>query len=160
MAIPSVQAQTPAAPPAACRSAEYRQFDFWIGTWNVFLPGGQMAGENRVEAIHDGCALLESWRGRGGTTGNSLNSYDRSDKQWHQTWVDNSGTLLMISGGLVGRSMVLASAPAGNEASPALMQRITWTPNDDGSVRQLWESSSDAGQTWTVQFDGRYVRRR
>jgi len=25
-------------------------------------------------------------------------------------------------------------------------------------VRQLWESSSDGGRTWTVLFDGHYVR--
>jgi len=30
----------------------------------------------------------------------------------------------------------------------------------DGSVRQLWELSNDAGATWTVLFDGRYVRAR
>jgi len=27
-------------------------------------------------------------------------------------------------------------------------------------VRQLWELSNDAGATWTVLFDGRYVRAR
>lgn len=35
--------------------------------------------------------------------------------------------------------------------------RITWTPNDDGSVRQLWESTDAAGE-WTVAFDGKYTR--
>jgi len=51
--------------------------------------------------------------------------------------------------------MVLSSAaPAGP------IQRIAWSVNDDGSVRQLWESTADGGVTWTVQFDGKYVRRR
>jgi hypothetical protein len=50
--------------------------------------------------------------------------------------------------------MVLSSAPAGT------VQRIAWSVNDDGSVRQLWESTDDAGKTWTVQFDGRYIRRK
>jgi len=36
--------------------------------------------------------------------------------------------------------------------------RITWTPNDDHSVRQLWETSADDGRTWRVEFDGRYER--
>jgi hypothetical protein len=35
--------------------------------------------------------------------------------------------------------------------------RITWTPNADGSVRQHWQSTDDAGR-WTTVFDGRYVR--
>ena len=34
--------------------------------------------------------------------------------------------------------------------------RITWTPNGDGTVRQLWESSTDGGATWSVAFDGTY----
>jgi hypothetical protein len=37
-------------------------------------------------------------------------------------------------------------------------QRVTWTPQPDGRVRQLWESSSDGGRTWTVVFDGLYAR--
>ena len=35
-------------------------------------------------------------------------------------------------------------------------ERIAWTPNADGTVRQLWESSKDDGKTWTVSFDGLY----
>ena len=37
------------------------------------------------------------------------------------------------------------------------MQRITWSKNADGTVRQLWESSTDGGTTWTVAFDGTYA---
>ena len=39
-------------------------------------------------------------------------------------------------------------------------QRITWTRDDEGAeVRQVWETSTDDGKTWTVAFDGRYQRR-
>jgi len=38
-------------------------------------------------------------------------------------------------------------------------RRITWTPNDDGSVRQFWESTDDKG-AWSVAFDGRHTRRK
>lgn len=159
IALPAVLAgaQAPPAPPPACQSAEYRQFDFWVGNWDVFLPNGQKAGENRIEPISGGCALLENWSGRGGFTGKSLNIYDRDDKRWHQTWVDSSGGLLMIAGSLVDKRMVLTSEPSG--AAGSAQQRITWTPDEDGSVRQFWESSADAGKTWTVSFDGKYVRR-
>ncbi len=156
LALPAALAgaQSPPAPPApACTSAEYRQFDFWLGTWDVFQPDGQKAGENRIETIGAGCALLESWSGRGGFTGKSLNIYDRDDKRWHQTWVDSSGGLLIIAGSLVDKRMVLGSE------SGSTWQRITWTPNEGGSVGQYWESSADAGKTWTVAFDGKYVRR-
>jgi hypothetical protein len=159
---PWAQGQNAAAPPPTappqpnCRAVEHHQFDFWIGDWEVFQPNGQKAGENRIEPIADGCALLENWSGRGNFSGKSLNIYDRSDRRWHQTWVDNSGSLLVLAGGLVGKAMVMGS----DHAAPGAWQRITWTPNDDGSVRQLWESSADAGTTWAVQFDGKYVRRK
>jgi len=158
LALPAMlgQAQAPAPPPPACQSVEHRQFDFWLGVWDVYQPNGQKAGESRIESIGAGCALLENWEGRGGFSGKSLNSYDRTDKLWHQTWVDSSGSRLVIAGSLVERQMVLSSDPA--SAGP--LQRITWTPNDDGSVRQFWESSADAGKTWAVQFDGKYVRRK
>ncbi|HWK85149.1 MAG TPA: hypothetical protein VNS61_15590 [Caldimonas sp.] len=152
-------ASAPALPPPACLADEHRQFDFWIGDWEVFQPNGQKVGENRIEPIANGCALLENWSGRGGFSGKSLNIYDRDDKRWHQTWVDSSGSLLVIAGGLVDKRMVMSSqapAPGGG----TLQQRIAWTPDDDGSVRQLWESSTDSGKTWTVQFDGKYVRRK
>jgi hypothetical protein len=37
-------------------------------------------------------------------------------------------------------------------------ERITWTPNSDGSVRQHWESSTDNGKSWQTGFDGLYRR--
>ncbi len=40
-----------------------------------------------------------------------------------------------------------------------ILNRITWSPQGDGSVRQLWETSNDGGETWSVAFDGRYVER-
>ena len=153
-------AQSLAAPPAKpCLSGEHHQFDFWVGNWDVFATSGKKVGENRIELIADGCALLEQWTGNGGVTGKSLNIYDPVDHRWHQTWVDNSGTLLMLAGGLADRSMVMSmTGPSATDPTKTVQQRITWTPSDDGAVRQLWELSSDAGRTWTVLFDGRYVR--
>ena len=156
LAPTSARAQTvpPAPPPPACQTAEYRQFDFWLGEWEVFLPGGKKAGDSRIESIAAGCALLENWSGNGGFSGKSLNSYDSEDKRWHQSWVDSSGSRLELVGSYADKRMVLSSAPG------STVQRIAWSVNDDGSVRQLWESSADGGKTWAVQFDGKYVRRK
>ena len=163
LAAASASAQSLPSPPAKpCESSEHRQFDFWVGHWDVFGPAGKKIGENRIELIADGCALLEQWTGNGGVTGKSLNIYDTLDRRWHQTWVDNSGTLLMLAGHLIDRSMVMSMAgPSPTDPKATVLQRITWTPaSDGGSVRQLWELSSDAGKSWTVLFNGRYVRAR
>jgi hypothetical protein len=150
IALAQTGAPAPAAPP--CRSAEHRQFDFWIGQWQVFTPDGQKAGDNRIEAIDGGCALIERWRGRGGFTGTSLNSWDEATRQWRQHWVDSQGGLLQLAGRFDGGRMVLIGVQA------PVHERISWTPLPDGAVRQYWERSEDDGRTWTTVFDGRYVK--
>lgn len=143
----------------ACSAAEQRQFDFWIGRWEVFTADGKKAGDNLIEAIDGGCALLERWRGLGGFSGTSLNSWDSDARQWRQHWVDNQGGLLRLAGGLEGTRMVLAAAePDPKRPGTLRRQRIIWTPLPDGAVRQHWESSDDDGASWRTVFDGRYVR--
>jgi hypothetical protein len=138
------------AQPRPCTGPEHRQFDFWIGEWSVTTPDGKHAGDNRIEAILDGCAFQESWRGAGGGRGFSYNAYDRERKVWHQTWVDAQGNLLLLEGGVTDGAMVLSGRQG------RTLQRITWTPSRDGTVRQLWEASGDEGKAWKVVFDGLY----
>ena len=78
-------------------------------------------------------------------------------KVWHQTWVDSNGLLLTLEGGWDGKAMVMEGdsvQPGGTRSR----QRITWTPNADGSVRQLWEAANAKGE-WTTVFDGRYAKK-
>ena len=149
-----------AAPkPPACQAAEPRQFDFWVGRWEVFTPDGKKAGDNVIEPIDGGCALIERWQGRGGLSGTILNSWDAAAKLWRQHWVDNQGGVLRLAGRFEGGRMVLAASdPHPDKPGATQRQRISWTPLPDGAVRQLWEQSDDEGATWTVAFDGRYVR--
>lgn len=154
---PAPQAAPPRQARPTCDAAEYRHFDFWVGDWAVTVAG-KPAGTNRIERAQQGCVLIEHWTGSGGGTGTSLNFYDRMTRRWHQTWVSSDGTVLQLAGGLEGRSMVLQSAAARMPDGTTQRQRITWTPNDDGSVRQLWEATSDDGKTWRAAFDGLYRR--
>ncbi len=148
-----------AQPKLGCPDATHHQFDFWIGHWDVFTPDGKQAGTNRIEAIAQGCALLENWEGRGGFAGKSLNLYDRSDQRWHQSWVDATGSRLQLAGRFADGRMVLeGETPDDEHPGGKQLHRIAWTPNADGSVRQLWETSTDGGKTWSTAFDGKYVK--
>lgn len=148
--------QVPGLAVAACDSSEFRQFDFWVGEWNVHTPDGKLAGTNRIEREYGGCVVHERYTTGKGFSGESLNIYDAARKVWHQTWVDNTGTLLNIEGTWIGDKMVLTGQSGGVGA--VTRHRITWTPNADGSVRQLWEST-DAKGDWTIAFDGKYTRK-
>jgi hypothetical protein len=68
--------------------------------------------------------------------------------------------VLELAGGLIDGRMVLASEPRKLRDGRSVTNRITWTPNADGTVRQHWEQSFDAGQTWTTAFDGLYRRKK
>jgi len=142
-------------PAKACTDPPYSQFDFWLGEWEV-SEGGKAAGRNAIVKILGGCVLQESWVGASGMAGHSYTLYDQARRRWHQTWVDASGGLLQLDGGLVGRSMVLEGVQVDAPTSTVTRERIRWTPSADGSVRQLWEYSGDGGRTWKPRFDGQY----
>ncbi len=144
------------APP--CADDAYRQFDFWVGEWRVTDSQGNLAGENSIRKILDDCVLEESWTGASGTRGHSFNIWDAREKKWHQTWVNSSGTLLELDGALVDGNMVLSGTRHTAEGKLAT-HRITWTPVENGSVRQHWEVSTDGGDNWSTLFDGLYERK-
>ncbi|NGY05384.1 hypothetical protein [Solimonas terrae] len=145
------------ASPAPCAAAEMHQFDFWAGRWQVSSADGRTTlGASEVEAVAGGCALHEHWHGSKGAEGESLNIYDAASGHWHQTWVDNSGALLQLDGGLVGKAMVLENVHG--PAAARVTERITWTPLPDGRVNQRWETIP-AGKPATISFDGYYRRR-
>jgi Protein of unknown function (DUF1579) len=147
--------------PAPCTRPEHRQFDFWVGEWDVTGRSGNPAGTNRIRVVHGGCALQEDWSGASGFTGTSINAFDASTGRWHQTWIGSDGVLLQLDGGLKDGSMELTGRTA-SASGAATMHRIRWTPLTEhpGQLRQLWESSTDSGRTWSIAFDGTYKRKR
>lgn len=150
--------QPPSAGSRPCTTPAHRAFDFWIGDWDVTTPDGAPAGTNRIESVLGGCALLEHWEGRGGA-GKSLTLYVAAERQWNQTWIDASGNRVVLTGGLDGSRMVLRNAWTGPDGA-RMRSELSWTPQPDGSVRQVWRQSRDDGATYQTTFDGIYRRRR
>ena len=158
-ALVQTASPAPSAPPppgAACTPAAYRQFDFWIGEWDVVNqqpPAGRTppVSKSRISRILNGCAVLEEYETPGGYAGKSFNFRDKAGR-WNQVWIDNGGQPLFLKGGMEGQSMVLR-----DESNP--INRITWSPVEGGKVRQHWETSKDGGKTWQTSFDGLYTPR-
>ena len=141
-----------------CDGATFRQFDFWVGDWDVTVKG-KPAGSNLVTLEEDRCVVHEHWKGAKGGTGQSFNFYDRQDGKWHQVWVSNSGETLFLSGSYEKDVLTLTGESKQADGSTVL-NRISFRNNPDRSVQQLWETSSDSGTTWTAAFDGLYKRRK
>ncbi|MEP2935039.1 MAG: hypothetical protein ABJM06_04940 [Gilvibacter sp.] len=141
----------------ACCSTNHTAFDFWIGEWTVTNPNGSYAGSNVIDKIQDNCILRENWTSATpGYTGTSTNYYNSAKKQWIQLWVDNQGQSLYLYGNLKDGAMVLQSDPTSGQ-NGLTINRVSWTPNSDGTVRQHWETSTDDGVTWATAFDGLYT---
>jgi hypothetical protein len=153
------QQTPPPAPPPSCPEPEYRQFDFWLGQWNVI--GGpkadRLVGRSSITQVSLGCALAEHWVNSNGMDGHSLNVYDKGKGRWTQFWIGSDGVILRLAGGLQGADMVMEGGLPDAKGGEQL-QRITWSPKADGTVVQTWQTSDDAGKSWQVSFRGIYHR--
>ncbi|QDZ06418.1 hypothetical protein FPZ24_02120 [Sphingomonas panacisoli] len=144
----------PAPSPPACAASENRQFDFWVGKWDVFDPKtNKKVAESLIESVYRGCGIRENWRPKT-SGGGSLNIYIPQEKKWFQSWIDAQGSRAEFVGGWNGKAMVLE----GDWPTPAVpgqpnRVRMTYTPYPDGSVRQTGEVSTDDGKTWKPSFD-------
>ena len=119
---------------------------------------GQKAGTNSITKLYDGCVLQEKWESVGPPKGTSYNFFDQSDQTWNQIWVDNTGFVLNLKGNLIENSMVLKSALQKGEKG-AFYHQITWTPNDDGTVIQLWETFDEQQNKTAELFRGTYKKK-
>ena len=150
--VPAAQAAASAASAAPCSTPEHRRFDFWEGTWAVHNRArpDRPPATNRLTLTDGGCVLREVYTS-GAYTGTSLSFYDARDGVWRQTWIDSQGQPLHLEGGWRNGAMVMEQRRSGT------IDRLTWTPLDDGNVTQVWTRSEDGGESWTTVFDGLYV---
>ena len=151
------------APPKPCATQPvYRQFDFWIGSWDVYGLNGQKAGESKIELILDSCIILENWTSaKGGYAGKSFNTYNSSSKQWQQTWVDNmGGSTEYLEGKFEDKKMVFATSPFNFSKDTIAVRRLTFHNLGIDKVRQHGEISKDGAVTWRTEYDLEYRRRK
>lgn len=149
--------QTPATPLKACDRDPFRQFDFWLGQWEVKDQAGKFAGRNAITAEQNGCVIIEQWQSASGGTGMSMNYYEPRSGRWKQNWVSPE-LILEMSGGMNGASMILEGPMQYIGKDRVTLLRGTWTPLPDGRVRQHFVESTDNGKTWNEWFDGYYSR--
>lgn len=150
---------TPAFPVNPDLPPESRQFDFWVGEWDVHDPSGAYVGNNVIASEQHGCLLTESWTGARGTTGSSVNYFDKVTDEWVQIWNDATGNQIQIRGGLTDDGMRLTGTIHYIANGTTAPFRGLWTPLEDGRVRQFFEQSNDGGETWQTWFEGFYTRK-
>jgi hypothetical protein len=149
-------ADTAAAP---CDIPEARQFDFWVGDWDLTW-GEDGKGTNHITKILDSCVIKEEFDGTPSIRlkGISVSTYSRPLRKWQQTWVDNSGGYLDFSGGMQDGRMVLTRQATRD--GKRFLQRMVWYNIGESELDWNWERSGDQGKTWEVLWKIHYVRRK
>lgn len=139
--------------PRACASPEYRQLDFFSGDWDTYDvdDSTKIIARNRVSPMLDGCALREEYVQGDGLHGESFSLYDASRRSWHQSWVTNHGSLLLLDGGLQNGRMELTATERADNGSSSLIRVVWWAKGK--TVRERAERSEDGGATWSPVFD-------
>jgi len=140
-------------------NAKAREFDFWIGDWDVYVTGTKnIAGHNKIELSSGGCALLENWNSNA-SSGKSLNFIDPATGKWRQTWVGSypNGMQDFINGEYKDGAMRFEFE--GTRNGQKYIGRFIFYNEKPGQVRQFNETSVDGGKTWVTSYDFTYVRR-
>jgi hypothetical protein len=154
----AIAADAPAAKYPCEEQEGFRDFDFWLGEWEVHTANGQLAGHNSITSVERGCLILENWTSAAGGTGRSINYLDKVTGEWVQIWSAAGGSQINYRGGLTDDGMLLVGQihEVSNGTTHAF--RGLWTLLEDGRVRQFFEQSNDGGKTWTAWFEGFYTR--
>ena len=154
---------------SACAAPEHRQFDFWIGDWDLVVraktsPGSEAWSEahatNEVRATYGGCAIEEHFvaDGPGGAwAGHSISTF--ADGKWRQTWVDDQGSYMPFVGAFTGGEMILEGEPKVKDGRPFRM-RMVFTAITANALKWRWERTEDDGASWRPTMTIDYSRRR
>ncbi len=174
--IAPATAQSNDEPPPACPAPEARQFDFWIGDWDIhnrhrnpqtpedptwFDTGG---ATNRVYAILDGCAIVEHWMGRlvfATIHGFSVRAYDPDKEQWVLVlhWPGATGGAFSTLEGVFRHGRGEFFSAFTNAQGQHLDNRFSFSDITPTSFRWDSATSTDSRLSWTPGWIMEFTRR-
>ena len=147
-------------PVTNCSAPEAGQFDFWLGGWDAFYSDTLKPAYNKIVKPYDNCVIEENFYDPNTEfKGKSVSAYNSKTKKWQQTWVDNQGAYIALTGEFKDSKMQL-----NNEIMKAdgkkILQRMLFYNISKESFDWSWEASTDDGKTWTVNWKIHYVRKK
>lgn len=131
-----------------CSSPEASQLDFWVGDWELTW-NDTSHGTNHVQKMMDGCTVNENFYDPAMKySGSSWSVYNPQYKIWQQTWVDNQGGYIALSGKLENGMMTLSTKPQKISEGKEIISRMVFYNITPQTFDWRWESTQDNGTTW------------
>jgi hypothetical protein len=159
--------QNPSNPFPCMNEKKLREFDFWVGEWDVYKNGtNALVGESKIEIASGGCMVLENWTAKGSvpSNGKSMNYVNSSTGKWEQLWIGSGGINInnpqkFVNGEYTENAMrfTFEQLSPKNEKQIGRFIFFNLGPNE---VRQFNEVSNDNGKTWTTVYDFLYKRKK
>ena len=148
--------------PTPCSSPKASQFDFWVGEWQLSW-NDTLRGTNKIEKMYGNCTIHESFSDpKSKFHGQSWSVYSEKRDVWEQTWVDSEGDYIALTGGMIGDSMILATAertvPEKISPTGKVINRMVFYNIKKDSLDWRWEASTDGGKTWKNTWKIHYTR--
>lgn len=148
--------QQPTQPPVN------HELDFWVGHWKCsgesYGANNQVTkteGTNTITKTYDGHVTQENFRMKG-LNGMSVSVYDSIAKLWRQTWVDDQGGYIALTGTFEDGKMTLRTIPRPDR--PKAAARMIFSNITPDSFDWDWQTSRDSGTTWTPAWHLHYTR--
>jgi tetratricopeptide (TPR) repeat protein len=143
-----------------CDDAEFRQFDFWLGDWDVASAAdGMHRGSSHISKEMNGCVIWENWTSAGSPYfGKSYNTWNPNLKRWDQYWVDNAAGVMFFHGALKDNVMDYWTDDVPQASGGKLLRHLQFFNLGPDKVRQFSQGSSDGGKTWQTEYDLIYTR--
>lgn len=157
----SVMAQT--APAQACQEEAFAQMDFWLGEWVLTWTnpdGSKATGSNTITKTGFGdCVVTENFNGAPGNTllGMSVSTYSKRLKLWRQTWVDNQGGYIPLTGGLQADGRFVLETERFNDEGP--FSRMAFEDIKAESLTWRWQGKAMKDAKWADQWVIEYKRK-
>ncbi len=141
-----------------CSSPECGQFDFWVGDWDLTY-NDTVHATNSITKEMGGCLIHEHFKDPAHKyTGESWSVYSPAKKLWQQTWVDDQGAYIVLTGNFTDGKMILFTGPALLPDGTRIQNSMTFHNITPDSFDWEWESTTDDGKTWKNNWHIHYQR--
>lgn len=143
------------------------QLDFWVGEWECTGRSRTTPGKdewtdtkatNSIKKILGGKVVEENFL-MDGFEGKSVSAYDARNRMWRQTWVDNSGGYIALTGSFADGKMTLSQV-MGPSAPAGLQMRMVFSSITKDAFTWDWERTTDGGKSWELQWRLNYKRKK